>query len=292
MSNTNDVAAVEPTGEAVDRRRSWATALGGGALVAFALVLAVGYATGRTKLLGIVSVGFVAMLGGVGLQQYGRLNTQGRQLWASGLASGAMLASAAAFLAPKAIGQGAQIGGFAIAFGYLLGFAGHELGHLFGHRDLPLNATVSELTLHAAAAGTIMGVVYGSLPTLTSLFGYAVVAHKLPAGFGGAAALDHDDLPMVVMALPAAAVGLTAIPAALLTPDLAPAVKAAFYGVSTGVFAHVALDMIPECSGGGSGHGHGSVVCGPEADRTRQHAVASTVAGTAVVFLAWLAIAA
>jgi ZIP family zinc transporter len=293
MSNTNqsgDAATVERA-ESVDGRRSWATALGAGALVAFAAVLAVGYVTGRDTLLGIVSVGFLAMVAGVGLQRYGRLHTTRRRLWAGGLASGAMLASAAAFLAPKAIGQHPQVGGFAVAGGYLLGYAGHELGHLVGHRDLPVNATVSELTLHAAAAGTIMGVVYGSLPSLTSLFGYAVVAHKLPAGFGGAAALDRDGLPHVTMALPAAAVGLTAIPAALVTPALGPVVKAVLYGVSTGVFAHVALDMLPECSGG-SDHGHGPVACGPAADRMRHHAVASTVTGTLAVFLAWLAVAA
>ena len=289
-SNTTDATATDQAPEAVDRRATWATALGAGAFVTFVLVLGAGYATGRTKLLGIVLAGFLAMVGGVGLQRYGRLDTPPRRLWAKGLASGAMLASAAAFLAPKAIGQHPQIGGFTIAAGYLLGYAGHELGHLFGHRELPINATVSELTLHAAAAGTIIGVVYGSLPSLTSLFGYAIVAHKLPAGFGGAAALDRDGLPLVTMALPAAAVGLTAIPAALITPVLETVVMAVFYGVSTGVFAHVALDMIPECSGGGSGHGHGAVVCGPEADRLRHHAVGSTVAGTAVVALAWLAI--
>jgi ZIP family zinc transporter len=257
------------------------------ALLAVGGVLAAGHAVGRETLVGIVLFAFLAMAAGVGLRRYGRLRTPRGQLWAYGLASGAMLASAAALLAPKAIGQHPKYGGFAIAFGYLLGYAGHELGHLLTHRDLPLNATVAELTLHAVLAGSIMGVVYGTLPELTPLFGYGVVAHKLPAGFGGAEALDRDGLPVAVMALPAAAVGLAAVPLSVATPALGPAVKAAFYGVSTGVFAHVALDMIPECTGGGSGHGHGGVTCGPDADRSRHHAVASTVTGTAVIFLAW-----
>ena len=269
-----------------------AAVIGLGSLVAFAGAIVVGYTAGRTTLVGVVSFAFLAMVAGVGLQRYGRLTTPLRRLWATGLASGAMLASAAALLAPKAIGQHPKFGGFAIAAGYLLGYAGHELGHLVGHHELPINAAVSELTLHAVAAGSIMGVVYGSLPSLTPLFGYGVVAHKLPAGFGGAESLDRDGLPLLAMALPATAVGLAAVPLALATPALGPVVKAVFYGVSTGVFAHVALDMVPECTGGGSGHGHGDVVCGPDADRQRHHAVASTVAGTAVVFLAWLGLAA
>jgi ZIP family zinc transporter len=129
---------------------------------------------------------------------------------------------------------------------------------------------------------------------LTPLFGYGIVAHKLPAGFGGAETLEHDWLPGVVMTLPAGAVGLAAVPLSIATPALSPVVKAVFYGVLTGVFAHVALDMIPRCSGGGSGHGHshdhgggGEVVCSPEADRQRHHAVASTLAGAAGLFVAW-----
>jgi ZIP family zinc transporter len=268
-------------------REGLAVVLGVLALLAFAGVLAVGYAYDRTQLVGIVTFAFLAMSAGVGLQRYGRFTTPSRRLWASGLASGAMLASAAAFLAPKAIGQHPKYGGFAIAVGYLLGYAGHELGHLLTHHDLPVNAAVSELTLHATMAGAIMGVVYGTLPTLSPLFGYGIVAHKLPAGFGGAETLGRDGLPTVVMALPAAAVGLAAVPLSLATPALGPVVKAIFYGVSTGVFAHVALDMIPDCGGGGSGHGHGEVTCSPEADRHRVHAVVSTLAGTVAIFGLW-----
>jgi ZIP family zinc transporter len=76
-----------------------------------------------------------------------------------------MLASAAALLAPKAIGHHPEYGGFAVAFGYLLGYAGHELGHLFTHRERPVNAAVAELTVHALLAGAIMGVVTERCPS-------------------------------------------------------------------------------------------------------------------------------
>jgi ZIP family zinc transporter len=276
-------------GQEYRSRQVRAISLGVAAALAFGVALLGGVLAGRTTLVGIVSFAFLAMAGGVAVSRYGSFSTPRRRLWAYGLSSGAMLASAAALLAPKAISHHATFGGFAIAFGYLLGFSGHEFGHLFSHRELPLNATISELTLHALLAGSIMGVLYASLPSLTPLFGYGVVAHKLPAGFGGAIALDRDDLPAVVMALPAAAVGLAAIPVSVVTPDLGPVVRAVFYGISTGVFAHVALDMIPECHGGGEGHGHGGEsVCSAEADAQRRHAVASTIAGAGVLFLAWL----
>jgi ZIP family zinc transporter len=290
VSNTGAVETL--FGQEYRRRQVRAVGLGVAAALSFGVALVGGTLAGRTTLVGIVSFAFLAMAGGVAISRYGSFSTPTRRLWAYGLSSGAMLASAAALLAPKAIGHHATYGGFAIAFGYLLGFAGHELGHLFSHRSLPLDATISELTLHALLAGSIMGVLYGSLPSLTPLFGYGIVAHKLPAGFSGATALDRDDLPAVLMALPAAAVGLAAIPLSVATPDLGPAVRAVFYGVSTGVFAHVALDMIPECSGGGEGHGHGGAsVCSAEADAQRRHAVASTVAGAGVLFVAWLLLA-
>jgi ZIP family zinc transporter len=202
-----------------------------------------------------------------------------------------MLASAAVLLALQAIGHHPKFGGFAIAAGYTLRYASHELGHLVGHRRLPVNAVVSELTLRAVAAGSIVGVVYGSLPSLIPLFGYGVIACKLPAGFGSPEALERDGLPVLTTALPATAVGLATVLVALVTPTLGPVVKAVFYGVSTGVFLHVALDTVSECAGGGSGHGHGAITCNLEADRKRHHAVSSTVVGTAVVFLAWLALA-
>jgi ZIP family zinc transporter len=266
-------------------------------LVAFVAVLALGLVADRTNLVGIVAFGFAAMMLGVLVNRLGEFATPTRQVWATGLASGAMLASAAALLAPKAIGPHPQYGGFAIALGYLLGYAGHELGHLVTHYDLPINAATSELTLHALTAGSIMGVAYGSLSTLTPLFGYGILAHKFPAGFTGSEAVERSGLPVAVMIIPAAAVAIAAIPLSILTPDLSPTVRAIFFGISTGVFAHVSIDMLPECSHVGShsdsasshshGHGHGTVLCSPDADRLRQYAVLSTIAGAGAIFLLW-----
>lgn len=273
-----------------ENRKRVANAISGAVFMAFVGIVGVGIAADRLTLTAIVLFGFLAMMTGVGLSRWGKFETPRRQVWAYGLSSGAMLASAAALLAPKAITQHATYGGFAIAFGYLLGYAGHEIGHLVTHHELPVNVETAELTLHALLAGAIMGVVYGTLPSLTPLFGYGIVAHKLPAGFTGSEAVEQADLPGSVMVIPAAAVALAAIPLSILTPSLSPIVKAVFFGVSTGVFAHVGIDMLPECSHVGShadASGHGIVQCSAEADSIRRQAVASTFLGAGAIFVVW-----
>lgn len=256
-------------------------------LVGFLLVVAVGAGTGRTTLVAVVVFAFCAMLAGTALAVLGEFDTPGRRVWVQGLASGAMLASAMTLLAPKAITRHPEYGGFAIAAGYLLGYAGHELGHLLTHYDLPLNAPVAELTLHALTAGAIMGVAYGSLPGLTPVFGFGVLAHKLPAGVAGSEALDRSGLRRVVMVVPAAAVALAAIPLSLFTPSLSRIVEAIFFGVSTGVFAHVAIEVLPGCARCGSRSGPGTVRCSRYTDRLRRYAVVSTLTGSGLIVLLW-----
>ncbi len=260
-------------------------------LVAFLGVVALGFSTGREKLTGVVIFGFLAMGAGVALSHYMNFDTDLRQVWAYGLASGAMLGSAGALIAPKAIAPHPTYGGFAIAFGYLIGYAAHELGHLVTHRELPLNAAAGELTIHALAAGSIMGVIYGSLPDLTALFGFGILAHKFPAGFTGSESVKRSGLPTLVMIIPASAVAIAAIPLSILTPPLSPVVKAVFYGISTGVFAHVAIDMLPQCSHSGShadSTGHGSIQCSREVHRTKFNAVLSTFLGAGAILALWI----
>jgi ZIP family zinc transporter len=272
-------------------RRQWvATAASAVTTVAFLAAIGLGISAGRTKLTGVAIFGFVAMTAGVAISHYVAFDTAERQVWAYGLASGAMLASAGALLAPKAIGPHAAYGGFAIAFGYLLGYAAHELGHLVTHLDLPLNAAAGELSLHALAAGSIMGVVYGSLPELSALFGFGILAHKFPAGFTGSESVKQSGLPVHVMVIPASMVAIAAIPLSIATPTLSPVVKAVFFGISTGVFAHVGIDMLPDCSHQGShadSSGHGAVHCSRDVHRIKRYAVTSTFLGAGAIFALW-----
>ena len=75
-------------------------------------------------------------------------------------------------------------------------------------------------------------------------------------------------------------------------PKMAALTTAAL-GFAAGVFLHVAMDFLPECEVGGEVSEAASIEADAHAvlDRMRVHAVASTVAGGAAVFLAWLAVA-
>ncbi|MFT4921199.1 MAG: ZIP family zinc transporter [Haloarculaceae archaeon] len=265
--------------------------VGGAALLVILSGLAA--VSGLTKLLVISWVAFVGMSVGAAVSTRTPASYPRRLVWGYGLASGAMVTSSAVFLLPQAIGLHPRIGGFGVAVGLLVGYGAHVVGHRLSHVDLGMDVTAAEITAHSLSAGLIIGLVYGSMPSLGLLLGLAIVSHKGPAGYAAAHRLREADNPVSALLLPAAGVGVTAIPAALLPVPQVDAVSAAIFGFAAGVFLHVAMDFLPSCEVGGevdqvcslSEHSHGLL------DRLRIHAVASTLLGGFAVFLAWLAVA-
>jgi ZIP family zinc transporter len=267
-----------------------ASMLGGGAAAVLLALSALAVWAELWKLLGIVWFAFSGMAGGaaLGARAAGGVHPT-RLVWGYGLASGAMLTSALVFLVPSAVGHHAEFGGFGIAAGFLAGFAAHTVGHRLTH-DLPFDHTGLELTAHALAAGVVIGVVYGNMPALGPVLGLAIVSHKGPAGYAAARRLVDADQPWTPLLVPAAGVGVTAIPAALVALPSGALLNAVVFGFAAGVFLHVAVDFLPRCELGGqvyevaqlSSDAHGLL------DELRVHAVASTTLGGVVVFLAWL----
>ena len=279
------------------RRASW---VGGTATAALALLSVGGAAAGLWKLLGISWVAFAAMGGGawLGARAAGR-HARGL-VWSYGLTSGAMMTSCAVFLIPPAIGHGAAAGGFGIALGLVTGVAVHTAGHLLTHEErLPFAPVLVELTAHALAAGVVIGVVYASMPTLGGLLGLGIVSHKGPAGYAAARRLARRGRRVSVLLAPAAAVGLTALPAGLLALPAAATVNGLVFGFAAGVFLHMATDFLPRCEIGGdiyevaalAGDGEGDEAH-RRLDRLRRHAAASTALGGLIVFGLWAALAA
>jgi ZIP family zinc transporter len=224
-----------------------------------------------------------------------RADTDARRLvWGYGLASGAMVTSAAVFLLPQAIGYDPRVGGFGVAAGLLSGFAGHTIGHRLAHRDLPLEATAAQLTAHSLAAGLVIGSVYATLPDLGLLLGVAIVSHKAPAGYAAARRLSRDGVDVRVLGLPAAGVGVAAIPVGLFGAPVAGsgAAVAAVFGFAAGIFLHVAMDFLPACEAGGDVGEVAALSTDAHAllDRLRVHAVASISVGALAVVFAWLAV--
>ena len=244
------------------------------------------------KVLVVSWVAFAAMAGAAALGARSTGTDAVGLVWGYGVASGAMVTSAAVFLVPQAIGFHGAVGGFGVAAGLVGGYGGHTIGHRLSHREA-FDSAPAQLTAHSLSAGAIIGLVYAALPELGLLLGLAIVSHKGPAGYAAARRLRAADEPVAVLLLPAAGVGLTAVPAALLQPPSTPVVNAAIFGFAAGVFLHVAMDFLPECETGGEVSEAAGVDADAHAllDRLRVHAVASTVTGAAAVFLAWLAVA-
>jgi len=249
---------------------------------------------GLWKIVGIGWVAFFAMALAIPLGTRAATRTQPTALvWGYGLASGAMVASAAAFLLPQAIGLHPRFGGFGVALGVVVGFGAHSIGHRLTHADLPFDHTAVELSAHALSAGAIIGLVYGNMPELGVLLGLAIVSHKGPAGYAAARRLATGDKPPSVLLLPAAGVGLAGIPAALVQLPAGAELRAVVFGFAAGVFLHVAMDFLPSCEVGGevyevadiSEHAHHTL------DRLRLHAVGSVFVGGLAVFLAWITVA-
>jgi ZIP family zinc transporter len=254
-------------------------------------------AGGTWKVLVIAWVAFAAMSLGAFLGSRADETNPHRLVWGYGLASGAMVTSAAMFLVPQAMGLGsaagtARLGGIGIAAGIVAGYGTHTVGHRLTHLDTSFDMTTVAITAHALSAGLIIGLVYASIPSLGLLLGLAIVSHKGPAGYAAARRLRRKELSATALLLPAAGVGLTAIPAALLPVPDSTVANAVVFGFAAGIFLHVALDFLPNCEAGSEIDQVCDLQDGSHdlLDTLRTHAVGSTLLGAAAVVIAWLAV--
>jgi ZIP family zinc transporter len=271
---------------------------GGGGMV---VLTAVGLAASLTKLLAIAWVAFGAMMVGawMGARSEEGASDATKQrgvglVWAYGLSSGAMITSATLFLVPNAISHHAALGGLGIAVGIVGGFSIHTLHAGSGHTGGAARSVTWELTLHALGAGLVIGAVYAAMPALGSTLGLAIVSHKAPAGYAAARRLRRHGRSVLPLLLPAAAVGLTALPVGLADPPTLNGLHALVFGGATGLFLHVALDFLPRCEwrhglhpGAAGGSGDRGGAAGGHAHRLRWRAIGSTLLGGAVVVAAW-----
>ena len=268
--------------------------VGAAGTVVLVALSALAVTAGVEKVLVIAWVAFAALVAGAWFGARADETNPYRLVWGYGLASGAMITSAAMFLVPQAIGLGGaagapQIGGVGVAAGIVVGYSAHTVGHRLTHLDVSFDVSTAEIALHALSAGLIIGLVYGSMPTLGLLLGLAIVSHKGPAGYAAARRLARRDKSATALLLPAAGVGITAIPTALLPIPEAPAVNAVVFGFAAGIFLHVAMDFLPNCDAGSEIDEACSLSEGSHhlLDQLRTHAVGSTALGAVVVVAAW-----
>ena len=242
------------------------------------------------KVVGISWIAFAAMALAIPLGIKAATKRKLNHLIAGyGLASGAMITSAAIFLVPTAIAHDPIYGGLGIAAGIIAGFAIHTFNHGLTHSSFSIQPVVLELTTHALAAGFIIGMVYAAMPAIGLLLGIAIISHKGPAGYAASRRLAMQGQPTVPLLLPSSAIGITALPTSLLNIPENPVVSAIIFGFATGIFFHVAIDFLPECEIGGNIHKETELDHDEhhKLDKYRQWAVLNTFLGGALVFAVW-----
>jgi len=242
------------------------------------------------KVIGISWIAFAAMALAIPMGVKAAGKTKLNHLIAGyGLASGAMITSAAIFLVPTAVNHDPVYGGLGIAVGIMAGFAIHTLNHGLTHTSFSAPPVVLELTSHALAAGLIIGIVYAAMPEIGLLLGIAIVSHKGPAGYAASRRLAIQGKPSLLLLLPASAIGLTALPVSMINIPGNAVVNALIFGFATGIFFHVAIDFLPECEVGGNIHRDTKLDHDEhhKLDKYRQWAVLNTFVGGLLVFIAW-----
>ncbi|MES1927013.1 hypothetical protein [Salinisphaera sp. T31B1] len=196
--------------------------------------LMTGYAVtqGLTVLAGLTTLQALAMAVGAWLALGVRTRVRVHVLDA--IAAGVLIGSAIYYVLPAAL-VGHPLGGAAgLLLGAAVGGAIHQHAGGQAHRSM-----LAGLSLHAASAGLVLGVVYTGMPALGLSLGLAIVAHKLPAGYALAGALRDNGDSIASVALPACAIGLVSLPVALLAlPAGLP--HGLLFGLASGLFLTVA----------------------------------------------------
>ncbi|MFB6189964.1 MAG: ZIP family metal transporter [Candidatus Nanohaloarchaea archaeon] len=258
--------------------------LGTTAAVAFAALTVLSLDSGL-KVVAIGWTAFAAMAMG-GLAAGRALESRRAMVWSYGLSGGAALASVLFFVMPQALSLSTELGVTGILFGFLSGLALHTLSHEISHHSKGMN-TLWSVTIHSLFAGVVIGLIYQQMPSVSVLLGVAIVSHKLPAGYMIADRLRKDEKTFwKMLLLPASGLGLMALLSFNYPVMLSDAGKALFFGFSTGIFLHVALDFLPDPEP--ESHLR-KLMCDKEdpfhdqLDDIRMDSIASTVTGAAIV---------
>ena len=238
------------------------------------------------KVTTIGATAFFAMILGTFLNLRGLEDTKS-VIWAYGLSGGAALASILYFIVPKSLGLSTEFGVTGILSGFLFGLVLHIITHEIEHESGEALSDLISVTVHAIAAGSIIGQIYSDMPSISIILGISIVSHKLPAGYIISNKLNRSlKETFMYVALPASILGTLALTVFNLDVSMPVKHQALFLGFSAGIFLHVALDFIPEPEP----ESHLRKLLSEEEDplhhkldEIKFHCVGSTVAGATVV---------
>lgn len=217
----------------------------------FVVALAFAQAAGYTRVALIAAIACLAMFAGAVL---GWRAVAPDSYWRDldAVAAGAIIAAACLLLLPEAASLDPWGAGLGVTLGLVCAVLLH-VGHRRGERWAPWHEpTLAALTLHSAAAGLVIGMLYARLPALGVALGALIVAHKLPAGYTLARRLRDNGMGLAAVTWPACAVGLVAVPTAALCRVLpaSPLLSGLWQSMATGLFLYVGLESVARELGG------------------------------------------
>ncbi|MFB6200315.1 MAG: ZIP family metal transporter [Candidatus Nanohaloarchaea archaeon] len=194
----------------------------------------------------LVFIGFTAFSAMVLGAFLNRLKPETRLgvIWIYGLSGGAAFASVLMFVMPQAVNLSTRFGVAGIVAGFIAGLTLHSAQHELSHRFRGFQ-NLYAVSIHAAFAGVVIGLIYQQMPEVSVLLGVAIVSHKLPAAYIIADRLKERFKPSLIL-FPASIVGFLALTVYNFNLNMSQQIQALFFGFSTGIFLHLALDFIPE----------------------------------------------
>lgn len=212
-------------------------------------------------------------------------------IWVYGLSSGSMIMSASIFLLPVSVSNSVIHGSIGIGLGIVIGYLTHTVSHNQSHNledYLKDKKELINLILHTVFAGSIIGLIYSQVPSISIILGLAIISHKFPASLAVVSRLNQNSTKEYLVIIPAALFGIFAYLTYIITPNLSPIIISLIFGLGVGVFLHLAMDVIPECE-----HGHirdfieGHCKGHQALDRMRHHSMLSVVSGSILILLLW-----
>lgn len=228
-------------------------------------LLALAEYRGLATLAGLAMFGAVALVLGA-LASLGRVSKQAITL-VDGAAGGAMLTAALVFVVPHALMAHTPRGAIGLALGLGIGALLHRAAR--GAID---QMALTGLTLHTLTAGCALGALYSLVPALGVPAGLAILVHKAPAGYLLAHRLERAGRSRTLVAWPAIATGLGALPVAMMRGKL-PVSSGLMFGIAAGLFLFVALGFVYD--------GRHAVA------QRRGYRLAGLVVGTAIALAGW-----
>lgn len=248
---------------------------------------------GVAKIIFITIISLVSINIAIAVPDNNFLKVTGKRfIWLMGVSSGSMLMSSSIFILPTAMNQNIKFGSIGIGIGFLIGYVVHTISHNSSHflNDyLNGREEIVNLTIHTIFTATILGIIYSQTPSISIILGVAVISHKLPASLSTTRRLIENNKSVYYILIPSLSFAFAISLSFYFKPEMSLVTSSFIFGIGTGIFIHLAMDLLPECSQGQMEE----LVSQTEEehqklDNLRYHSMISVISGASIVLLFWI----